>query len=299
MAINRKVLTGMLITMVIGASNSHADENLFGYIRGAETLPKGAMEFDQTFTYRDDKGIGTYHAWDSRSEIEYGVTDRFTFSGYLKSQAIDTQGILIDAYIPGDKDYGLRPSGVEAEFKYNFLSPAKDDFGLAGILELGYNWLDKHSGQDKDSYFVETTLAAQKYFMEGQMVWAGNLGIEATYAIRHEIDNLPAGFEWPDQPEMEIELTAGTGLSYRFAPNWFVGGEVQYQTEFETSVGQERWSVFAGPNIHYGGEQFWATLTWFPQIVGGGPGYPGQTDTNLHLIEKTKQEVRFKFGIDF
>lgn len=283
---------------------SHADESLLGYVKGAETLPKDSWEFDQSFTYRDDKGRGDYSAWDSKTELEYGVTDRFTAAGYLKMQSIDTSGLVIDGYLPGDENYGLRPSGVEASFKYNFLSPAKDDFGLSGYLGLSYDWLDKHSGQDKDKYSVELAMLAQKYFMEGQMVWVGNIGMEATHARRDKLSasrmaSLPADFDWPTNPEMEIELQAGTGLSYRFAPNWFAGAEVLYQTEFETDIGQERWSVFAGPSLHYGGKSWWATLTWFPQIRGGGEKYAGQTDNNLHLIEKTEQEIRVKFGIEF
>lgn len=286
------------------SNNAFADENLFGYVKGSETLPKGTVEFDQTITYRDGKGVGDYSAWDSKSEIEYGVTDRLTASGYLKMQSIDTSGIAINAYIPGDESYSLKPSGVEAEFKYNFLSPAKDDFGLSGILSFSYDWLDKHSGLDKDQYSIETGLAAQKYFMEGQMVWAGNVGVEATYAKRAPLSadrlaRLPSDYEWPNHSEMEIELSAGTGLTYRFAPNWFIGAETLYQTEFETEVGQERWSVFAGPTLHYGGRDWWATVTWFKQLRGGGEAYDGQQDTNLHLIEKTEQELRFKFGIDF
>jgi hypothetical protein len=57
--------------------------------------------------------------------------------------------------------------------------------------------------------------------------------------------------------------------------------------------------VQAGPTLHYGGKRWWATLTWLPQLQGGGLDYEGQTDTDLHLIEKTKQEVRFKFGLNF
>ena len=116
---------------------------------------------------------------------------------------------------------------------------------------------------------------------------------------RKPIDGLPPDFEWPTTPEMEIEVTASAGITYRFAENWFIGGEIFYQTEHETVVGQERWSIQAGPTLHYGGQKWWATLTWLPQIRGGGLMYPGQTDTDLHLIEKTKQEVRLKIGFNF
>jgi hypothetical protein len=75
--------------------------------------------------------------------------------------------------------------------------------------------------------------------------------------------------------------------------------EALYQSEYETEVNQERWSLFAGPNLHYGGEKFWATLTYFPQIVGGGAQIEGQSDSRKQLVEKTETEIRFKVGFDF
>lgn len=66
-----------------------------------EVLPKGAWEFDQSLTYRDDKKVGSYHARDSKSEIEYGVTDKFNAGAYLRAQAIDTKNIVVDGYIRG------------------------------------------------------------------------------------------------------------------------------------------------------------------------------------------------------
>lgn len=275
-----------------------ADESLLGYVKGAETLPDGAIELDQTITYRDDKGEGSYHAWNTKTEIEYGVTDRFTVAGYLKMQAIDTSGLIIDGYLPEEKDDNLRISGWEASMKYNFLSPARDDFGLAGYISVSYDWIDPHSGQDKDTTSVEFELLAQKYFLEGQLIWMGNTGLEATYAKRDKLSGLPDDFDWPTDPEMEIGWNFGTGVSYRVAPNWFVGVEALYETEFETEVGQERWSWFAGPSVHYANQRFWVTLSWLGQVSGGGETYEGQP-SNRHLIEKTEDEFRLKFGIEF
>lgn len=276
-----------------------ADENLFGYVKGAETLPAGAWEIYQWLTDRSDKGAGDYRAIDSKTEIEYGATDRLSLAGSFKMLQIDSSGLLIDGYLPKDESYGFRPSGIEASLKYNFLSAAKDDIGLATYVSFNYDWLDPHSGQDKDKYSVEVELLLQKYYLEGELIWVGNLAMESTYAKRGAIDNLPADFEWSTDPEIEWEWRLGTGLSYRFAPNWFVGAELNYETEFETEVGQERWSVFAGPTLHYGAEAWWATLSWMPQLRGGGEQYPGQRDTDLHLIEKTEQEIRFKLGFNF
>ncbi len=291
-----------LIALAVAGSvlsfNSLADENLFGYVKGAEVLPKDAVELYQIVTQRSDKGTGSYTAYNTVTELEYGVSDRFTIAGELKGQSIDTSGILIDGYMPGDESYGLRFGGAEINGKYNFLSPALDDIGLSAIMGLDYLTLDPHSGRDKDSISIALSLQLQKYFMEGQLVWAANIGTEATRATRAPIDNLPEDFEWPTGMEVEVEFTAGTGLSYRFMPNWYFGVETVYETEYETEVAMERHSLFAGPTLHYGGEKFWLTLTWFDQIQGGGETYEGQP-ADLHLIEKTEQEVRFKVGFNF
>jgi opacity protein-like surface antigen len=292
-----------------------ADENLLGYVSGAETLPQGASEAYVWLTHRWDKGQGKYSAYDSELEYEYGVTSRFTASVALLGQSIDTSGLVIDAYLPGAESYGMKPSGIEVKGKYNFLSPAKDPIGLSAMFELHQAWLDPHSGQNKDTTSFDVSMQLQKFFLDDQLVAVTNAGFEGTYAKRDPLDaatqasanaamqalsgDPAATFEWPTKPEMEIEFTLGAGLSYRVAPNWNVGVETQYQTEFETEVGQERWSWFAGPSIHYGGRQWWATVTWFNQLAGGREKYINQTDDNLHLIEKTKNELRLKLGYNF
>lgn len=280
------------------ATSAFADENLFGYVKGAEVLPAGTLEFYQVVTQREGKGTGHYNAFNTATELEYGVTDRFTISGELKGQAINTSGLVIDGYMPSDNSYGLKFAGLEAKGKYNFLSPALDDFGLSMSFDVDYTVLDKHSGQDKDSLSLGLEVELQKYFMEGQLIWAANFGTEGTRATRKAIDNLPEDFEWPTEMEVEIEFWAGTGLSYRFAPNWFFGVETMWETEYETEVAMERSSVFAGPSLHYGGSKYWWTLTWFDQINGGGETYEGQP-SGLHLIEKTEQELRLKLGVNF
>lgn len=281
------------------AAPAHADENLLGYIRGAETIPKGGSELYFKATQRSDKDAGHYRATDYEVEYEYGVSDRFNLSGAVQAMSLDTSGLMINGYLPGDREFGLRASGAEIAGKYNFLRPAADGFGLSMRTSLDYQWIDRHSGRDKDTVSAEFELLAQKYFLDAQLVWAGNVGVEGTWADRAPIADLPADFEWPTDPEVELELKLGTGLSYRFAPNWYVGAEALYETEFETEVGQERWSVFAGPSLHYGGQKWWATLTWMPQVRGGGEQYDGQRDTDLHLIEKTRHEARLKVGFNF
>lgn len=299
----------------LGSSGgAHADENLLGYVSGAETLPKGASDAYIFVTHRWDKGRGEYSANDYSLEYEYGLTHRLTGGVELKGQSIDTSGLVIDGYMPGPENYGLKPSGIEAKLKYNFLSPAKDDIGLSATFSLQQSWLDPHSGRDKDTTKFEVGMQLQKLFLDDQLSLMLNTGLEGTYAKRAPLNaatqasadaaiqaltaDPTATFEWPTDPEMELEFKLGGGAAYRFAPNWYVGAETMYETEFETEVGQERWSLFAGPSIHYGSKDWWATLTYFNQLAGGKEQYIGQTE-DLHLIEKTKHELRFKLGFNF
>lgn len=312
----KTVLTSLLpATLCMAAAFPvHADENLLGYVSGAETLPQGASEAYLFMTRRWDKGQGDYTANDVSVEYEYGLTHRLTASVELKGQSIDTQGLVIDGYLPGANQYGLKPSGIEGKLKYNFLSAAKDPVGLSGTFALVQLWRDPHSGLDKDTTKAEFGLQLQQLALDDQLTLVANTGFEATYAKRAPLDAATQAsadeamvalsgpgstFEWPTEPEMEIEFKLGAGASYRFAPNWSAGLEALYETEFETEVGQERWSVFAGPSIHYGSKNWWATLTWFEQLAGGKEQYINQADDNLHLIEKTKHELRLKLGYNF
>lgn len=294
----KKILRRALpvVAAALMATPAFADENLFGYVRGAEVLPQGQLEFYQWFTQRADKGEGSYRALDTKTELEYGVTDRFQVSVELNGLGIHTSGLIIDGYLPKDESYPWKFQGAEVAGKYNFLSPAKDDFGLSGYSSLEYGVLDVHSGQKKTEYEFDAGLQAQKYFLEGQLVWVGNFDIRAAYEKRKAVDTT---VEWTTDPEMEINLKFGTGVSYRFAPGWFAGVEAQRESEFETEVGLERWSTFAGPSVHWAGERWWTTFTYFQQIAGGGEKYEGQSDESLHLIEKTKREVRLKVGYNF
>lgn len=290
--ISTALLSGFAMTSV------QAGKQLLGYTKGAEPLPQGAAEFYQIFTSRNDKGKGSYSALDSQTEIEYGFTNRFSGSFAITGHQIETKGLLIDGYLPQEKNKSFSFSGIEGELKYAFLTPALDDIGISTSFGLSYDTIDMHSGQKKDTISADVGIQVQKYFMDGQLVWLNNGSMETTYAKRAHISGINDEDVWPTTPEMEIEFTANTGLSYRFTSNWSVGAEAVYQTEFETEVGQERWSLFAGPSLHYGHQKFWATLTYLPQVVGGGERYPDQ-EKGLHLIEKTKYETKLKLGYNF
>lgn len=291
----KKIILSAFYTSVL-LSSLNADESLLGFTKSAEPMPAGAMDLVQHTEVHGDKGAGKYQGIYSKTEFEYGITDKFTIAAYIRGQSVTTKGIVIDGYIPADHAGGFDYSGFEISTRYNFLSPAKDDFGLSQYFSYAHLNKDPHSGQGKQVDTLEIRLLAQKYFLDGELVWLGNIGLEATRAQRKAVET---NAEWSLTPEMEIGLLASTGLTYRFIDNWFLGAELAYEQENETRVGLERYSYFAGPTIHHGRQQWWGSLSYLRELAGGGEKFDAQNDTSLHLIERTKNKFLLKIGYNY
>ena len=70
------------------------DEQLFGFVRGAETLPAHRWEVYQFVTLGEGKSEGTYYGTHFETEAEYGVTDRFRRAFRLSSIISTTRGSM-------------------------------------------------------------------------------------------------------------------------------------------------------------------------------------------------------------
>ena len=80
----------ILAGVVAGAlclSGACANERIFTYSYEPETMPAGAMEFEQWITLRTQrtKAVGqqNFNRWELREELEYGVTDNYQVSLYF------------------------------------------------------------------------------------------------------------------------------------------------------------------------------------------------------------------------
>jgi len=274
------VLMGTVLLLSV-VTPAQADENNFGYTYGSETLPKGHWEVYQWVTSRTGKIDGHYAALDLQTEFEYGLSDHLQVSFYVNAINHDISGVARHV----DRKQ-FRFNGLQAAFKYSLKSPYKDGYGLALYLEPGYKRYSGRSGKREDIYFLEPKLIFQKNLLEGSLVWATNLSAE--FEREHDI----AGKEW----ESELELQFSSGLSYRFAPGWFVGAETLFTSAFERmrlhALGE--YAIFAGPNLHYATQKWWATLAVMPQLAGW-PDNSGGRD--LHHFEKL--QVRLKIGLNF
>ena len=270
-----------IAALVTLATGLHADENYFGYTYGSETLPKGHWEIYQWATARTGKTDGTYRALDLQTEIEHGFTDRLQGSLYLNAVKHNVSRVSDFS----DRDQ-FRLNGLQGALKYSLKSPYKDGYGIAVYIEPGYKRYSAKSGDRVDIFFFEPKLIVQKNFLESSLIWAANFSGE--FEREHDLEQN----EW----ESELEIQFSTGLSYRFAPNWFVGLEALATSAFERmhldALGE--YGVFAGPNLHYANQKWWATLTVMPQLTGW-PETRGARD--LEHFEKL--QVRLKVGVNF
>ena len=272
-------------------SAARADENFFGYTYGAETLPKGKWEAYSWTTARLGKGQGQYAGFDFQQEIEYGITDRLQMSLYFTERYHSYSGGAVEEDGAARRLHRFAYDGNQLEFKYNLLSPFKDAIGLALYVEPRYSLIEKGPGDKVLEWEIETKAILQKNFLDDQLITALNITTE--FAWNRPRPSGGQGFD----TELVAEVTGG--ISYRVAPRWFAGVEARYETAFPNMNlhDQESWAFFAGPALHYGGERWWATLTWLPQITGDAPG--SERSARLDLEHHERQEIRLKFGYDF
>jgi len=282
---------GAVLVGALGASAAQADERYFGYVYSAEVMPKGQTEAEFWITDRRGKDAGHYDAQDYRLELEHGFTNRLTVSGYANFESHHIRGLEPD-FDTRSRDFGF--AGASAEFKYNVLSPYKDGVGLTLYAEPGWARISKHSGSKKTEYELELKAIVQKNFMDDRLVWATNFTFEPEW--EREVEFEPSGereVEW--EKELKLELTSG--LSYRVAPRWFVGGEARYASiypDWTEGLHREAYAVFAGPAVHYAGKKMWATASFMPQLFGG----PSPARSR-ELDEFDKREFRLIVGYNF
>ncbi len=277
-----KLRIALVATALFCNSIAHADEQLFGFVRGAETLPKNRFEIYQFTTFRTGKDRGTYYGTDFESEIEYGVTDQLQMS----ASVVNHYFYNCDVPELPDKD-NYRFGGLEFSAKYRALSPFKDPIGLALRLEGGYLLNDEVDGLPQHERYLKPEIDLQKDFFDDTL-----------------IINLDFGAEWAwgkqpaEQYPREFSFESAGGVAYRFAPNWFVGAEGHFRAEYPLfDLYQFEHRVFyAGPSLHYARERWWATLTYNYQVFGKGIDEPAHGKS---FAEEQRHVFRLKVGFNF
>lgn len=271
----RWVMSAILLGM---ATAAHADENLLGYTAGAETVPENAQALYLWNTYRSGKSAGTYHAVDTRIEYERGLTHSLTASALIGLSSMKSRQA---APLTRDADKSFAFQSASGLFKYNLWSPFTEPVGLAVMVEPGFSSLNRVTGRSGRVYYIDTTFIAQKNFLGDTLITMANVSPRLAYKDGRHGD--------ADKSVISTEISGGA--AWRFTNNWYVGGEVRYETIFDDKGPYT--ALFSGPSLHWGERKGWATLTWMPQLYGHDVG-----SSNQQLLHHEKNEIRLKFGLN-
>ncbi len=277
-----KLLLAIALAVFLIMPATRADEQIFGFVRGAETLPKGHYEIYQFATFRTGKQSGDYYGTDFDTELEYGFTDQ------LQASASVVNHYFYNKDVPDlDDKNNYRFGGFEASAKYRALSPFKNPIGVALRVEAGYLLNDEVDGLPQHERFIKPEVDFQKDFFDDTLILNFDLAAEWAWGKQ------PAE-EYPR--EFSYEMAAGA--AYRFEPNWFVGVESHMRAEyplFDLYFFEHR-VFYMGPTLHYARERWWATLTWNHQIYGKGVDEPVDSRT---FAEEQTDVFRLKVGFNF
>jgi len=318
------------VILALTASTAVAGENLWVYAKGTDTRPQGSYEFKLADTIRIDKNAGEHYRFhDIRPEIEYGVTDSLT----VAAEAIifdhdfdvgtEDEGAPCPMCEAGDgtgKFSKTQFAGYELSMKYNVLSPYKDDFGFS--YGLSYERRDKYrlDGADIDQNSFVGTIFLQKDFLDDTVITVLN--------IKTEFERRKSGSVVED--EFAIDIAAG--ISYRFAPKWFIGVEFRHQSDYlnpqdkaergntEGGFDEDGYTIglsktnfdlsdfrigsqhqngnYFGPTLHFAEQKWWLTGGILWQIAGGGSEH-ADVRNGRNWDEHEKIHVGLSYGYEF
>jgi len=262
-----------LLAIGCGLPALQADERRFTYVYEPETLPAGALEFENWVTLRAGRnetvGQENYNRWDLRQEIEYGVTDWYTAALYLNEKAESYRDPATDAT---ESEFDWK--GVSLENRFNVLNPAAHAVGLTFYLE------GRYSGEE--AAVEEKIILGQRH---GPWKWAFNL--------EHET-------EWEENlHEVEGEVGASLGLARDLGKHWSLGLEFRNGNLLPEYRAWESSALFLGPVVSHRQERWWAALTVMPQIYGWNNSASQDGDPHLELNDHEKLNIRLLFGINF
>jgi hypothetical protein len=267
-----------------------AEENPFGYSYTADTAEPGETEVALWATDRRGNDLGHYDAQDYRLEVERGLTERLQVAGYLNFSSHHVRGL--DPGIANvQRNFAF--DGASLEFIHRVLDEDRHGIGFALYAEPGWSRIHDVEGEKGTEYELELKAILSKRFAGGRVVWAGNLTVEPEWERERALAGSAIEHSW----EKELKLQASSGIAFRLSPNWHAGIEARYASvypDWTHGLRREAYALSAGPTVAFNAGEWSASLTWLPQLAGGGTPH-----RSLSLDEFEKREIRLKIAHEF
>jgi hypothetical protein len=309
-SVPRALAPALMLMAMLGAPPAKAEEPVNGFVYTTDLLPQGKFEFDQWLTWRAHMPTGEFDVLEGRSEFEYGVSDRFQFSGYINyewarayhNNVIDGATLppetLANLVVgPNERLNTTRFTGVSLEGIYRILSPYIDPVGLAVYVLPTVGPANRS---------LQTRLILQKNFFDDRLITAFNATVtEQWIDVPVDAGAASDNGRYPRYWDKGEDVNFGLSASYRFASSLSAGLEWQNEHTFaglNPFDSRRRADVgnYFGPTIHYGGEHFFATLSYLAQMpwardyVDPAPGFV--VDGRNYSDDFERFQVRLKFG---
>lgn len=254
-------------------------ESAFGFTEGAQLTQEGEIEVGTSIEGRFGKRRGTYRAFASETEIEYGINDRIAagFAAFTAGHRIRGVPLL-------DKRSSFGFDGFAAETKVMILDRGIDGpIGLSVVGELEWHRFDETEGTPGRYLGAGLKGIAEAAIVPNLLYVAGNLGFE----VEH-------GKGRGEPAEKESSLFASAALSYRFTPRALVGAEARVENAYEGIFGDRvGTAVFLGPTAFWKvSSKVTLSAAWSAQVWGDGHG-------GLNLRDFDRHRATMRMSVEF
>ncbi len=250
-------------TFSAGMQTASANERKFAYAYETSVLPPGARELELWNTFQTGKSY-FYRQLNQRVEYEFGLGENLMASLYMNYEwtAADVNGEVSKS----------NSVSISNEWKYKLSDRTADPVGFA--------------------VYGEATLGLDESGLEGKLLFDKQLekallAFNAVFEREWESDIQNGTTVTKGESKLEFNLGASFALAQRFS----AGVEVFNQNLFaEEEAGHS--ALFAGPVVSYTAGNWWATLTFMPQLAS----LKNTTNGKLDLDEYQKYEARLLFS---
>ncbi|MFN8548764.1 MAG: hypothetical protein U0527_12565 [Candidatus Eisenbacteria bacterium] len=262
------ILRGALLCATLGvvlwAAPAAADRKYFVETYTPYLAGEGKLEYESWLTSKSGKpSPDTRTAWDLRSELECGLSERLTGALYLNFSQ-------------------------EAGGALRFVSPS---------LELIYAPVEPGRLPVDPAFYLEVSESGEELELEPKLLlgrrvdrWVAAANLVSELAFRHNDDERE---EDGEVIEREWEPAVSAGLAYEFSSIASLALEARYVAEYVNMEEKEASMFSLGPTLNLQKGSVQLSLGILPQI-SGSPATSG----HLNLSEFERTRVRMILGID-
>jgi hypothetical protein len=229
----RQWLLGLLAAAAVTvlAPAARADDQPFLTVYTTDIEAARAKELEQNLIWRTGHANEAFNEIESRSELEYGVTDWFQASLYLNYDWAQTHPHPLPSTLETDNAFS-----TSGELILRVLNPYFDPVGLAFYVEPTYGAKERE---------FETKLLLQKNFFNDTLRTALNINFEDRW------EKNGAG-RFDKASALEFDL----GTSYNITPDFSIGLEFDNEHGFAGEIlggnpSEDSNTFYLGPTIQF------------------------------------------------